>query len=206
MLFNLKKTIKLAFFKIKWRNKNKINRTSAGSLFPINKVEVGKFTYGPLNIHYWGAENEFLKIGDFVSIAEGVQFILGGNHGYKSLTTFPFKVVFKHEKFEATSKGPIKIHNDVWIGMSAIILSGVTINQGAIIAAGSVVTKDVPPYAIVAGNPANVIKYRFEENIIKKLLNLDLSKINQSFIIENLAMLYGNINEDLIDGLFSKLK
>ncbi len=69
-------------------------------------------------------------------------------------------------------KGDIIIENDVWIGAKATVMSGVTIHNGAVVAAGSVVTKDVPPYAIVAGNPAKVVKYRFTEEQIKKLLQI----------------------------------
>jgi acetyltransferase-like isoleucine patch superfamily enzyme len=204
MLYRMKKLVKLVIFKKKWRTKNKNNKTFAGDIFPINKVDVGKFSYGKLNVHFWGSDNEYLKIGDFVSIAEGVQFILGGNHGYNSITTFPFKVEFMKHKVEAFSKGPIIICNDVWIGMNSIILSGVTVNQGSIVAAGSVVTKDIPPYAIVGGNPARIIKYRFDKITIEKLLALDLSKLNHSLINKNIDKLYENFNNESVQDFFSK--
>jgi len=203
MLYRVKKIVELPFFKIKWRSKNKNNKTFPGDIFPIDKVEVGKFSYGKLNVHYFGSENEYLKIGDFVSIAEGVQFILGGNHKFNSMTTFPFKVEFMNYKVEAFSKGPIAICNDVWIGMNAMILSGVTVNQGAVIAAGSVITKDVPAYAIVGGNPARVIKYRFDDKVIQKLLSLDLSKLEYRLISENIDKLYENFNNESVQKFFS---
>lgn len=78
----------------------------------------------------------------------------------------------------AGSKGDIVIHDDVWIGYGAIITSGLEIGQGAVIAAGSVVTKNIPPYAIVGGNPAHIIRYRFDEELRLKLCTLDLSKID----------------------------
>ncbi|MGL5056657.1 MAG: CatB-related O-acetyltransferase [Fusobacteriaceae bacterium] len=146
--------------------------------FPIELVKVGDYSYGPLNIKYWGTEKEGLEIGNFVSIAEGVKFILGGNHEVNTFTTYPFRVMILQEKIEAWTKGPIVIKDDVWIGMDSLILSGVTIGQGAIIAAGSVITKDVVPYSIVGGNPAKVIKYRYSKEIIDEMLTFDWSKAN----------------------------
>lgn len=174
----LRRLVNLYLFKRKWRNRNSHNMTYAMNIFPIDCVQVGKMTYGPLEVHTWGASNEKLEIGHYCSIAEGVKFILGGNHYYHTFSTYPFKVMVMKEEKEAWSKGPIVIGNDVWIGMDSMILSGVTIGQGAVIAAGSVVTKDVPPYAIVGGNPAKVIKYRFEPQIIDRLLKIEFSNIN----------------------------
>ena len=83
---------------------------------------------------------------------------------------------------EGTSKGDIIVGDDIWIGYGAVILSGITIGQGAIIGAGAIVTKNVPPYAVVGENPAKIIKYRFEENIIKELLRIDFNKITDEAI------------------------
>jgi serine acetyltransferase len=110
------------------------------------------------------------------------------------------------EECEATSKGDIIIKDDVWIGANAIILSGVTIGQGALIGAGAVVTKDVPPYAIVGGNPAKVIKYRFSEKVIKKLLEFDFSKLDQNKIKTNIEALYKNITDENVDDVLKALK
>ncbi|MBK7803608.1 MAG: CatB-related O-acetyltransferase [Chloracidobacterium sp.] len=88
------------------------------------------------------------------------------------------------------SKGPILIKDDVWIGTRATIMSGLTIGQGAIVAAGSVVVKDVPPYSIVAGTPAKVIKYRFDEQTIRSLLAvIDYSKLDDHDVEMNLQLL-----------------
>ncbi len=204
MISYIKQISELFFFKRKWRKLNSHNSTYAVNVFPLDKVQIGKFTYGPLKVHYWGATNEYLKIGQFVSIAHGVQFILGGNHKYDSISTYPFKVRFMGDHIEAKSKGPILIFDDVWIGMNSIILSGLTINQGSVIAAGSVVTKDVPPYAIVGGNPAKVIKYRFDGKTIEKLLTLDFSKLNRKFITDNINRLYENYNSESVQDFFLK--
>lgn len=97
------------------------------------------------------------------------------------------------------------VGDDVWIGLNAIVLSGVHIGQGAVIAAGAVVTKDVPPYAIVAGNPARIIKKRFSEEIILKLLTLDYGKIDAQNIKRNIEYLYNEITQDNVDKILSLL-
>jgi len=113
-------------------------------------------------------------IGKFVSIARNVS-IQEYNHNYKGISThFVPKRLFneKQQDIGIYSTGPVIIENDVWIGTQCVVLSGVTIHNGAIIAANSVVTKDIPAYAIAAGTPAKVIGYRFEEPVRDKLLKL----------------------------------
>ena len=118
-----------------------------------------------------------LVIGKFCSIAHGASFVLnGGNHFADGLSTFPFPIF--GEAFGAPDPGPwpnkggITIGHDVWIGWDATILPGVTVRHGAIIATKAVVASDVPPYAIVAGNPARVVKYRLPETDITRMLKL----------------------------------
>lgn len=161
-----------------WRQRNPHNQTVIRSLFDFDKVKVGKATYGPLNIQEWGHPDEYLTIGHYVSISEGVTFLLGGNHPYLGITTFPVKVKFLGHAKEAQTKGAIAVGDDVWLGHNAMVMSGVTISQGAVVAAGSVVTKNVPPYAIVAGNPARVIKFRFPESTIQELLRVNYANIS----------------------------
>ncbi len=110
------------------------------------------------------------QIGKFDSIAKSCHFIIECNHDYGSVTT-SCGGYFTHstETWKTKRKGQVLIENDVWIGHGATILSGVTIHDGAVVAACSVVTKDVPPYAIVGGNPAKIIKYRFPEEQIERL-------------------------------------
>lgn len=183
---------------------NKHNFTTAVNIFCVNKVIVGKMTYGPLDIYSWGGEDEGVIIGNFVSIAPGVKFLLGGNHRTDTLSTYPFKVKILGEKAEATTKGKIIVEDDVWIGMDAMILSGVTIGKGAVIAARSVIAKDVPPYSIVAGNPARVVRYRFDEVLIEKLKEVDMEKFDEKFIKENIDYLYEPLNADIYKKLFRK--
>ncbi len=138
------------------------------------QYNIGRGTYGDLRVRSWG-EGTTLTMGAFCSVASGVQILLGGEHRPDWVTTYPFSVLWakgKHPPGHPVSKGDVVIGNDVWIGAEAMILSGVTIGDGAVIGARSVVTKDVPPYAIVGGNPARVIRMRFDETTIARLQNL----------------------------------
>ena len=195
--------VRLYIHKRKWRKRNLHNFTTAENIFPIEKVSVGKYTYGPLNILHYGNNAEQIKIGNFCSIAKDVKFILGGEHEYVTLSTYPFKrMILNSNVIEAKSKGPIIIGDDVWIGYGSIILSGVTIGQGAIIGAGSIVSKDVPPYAIYAGN--RIVKYRFDANTIEKLLNFDFSSLDEFEIQNNIDLLYSKIDDNFFDSIFYK--
>lgn len=193
--------IKLFFFRRKWRRLNRHNRTTVHRLFDARKVSVGRETYGALNVYDYSDKKEKLVIGNYVSIAGDVKFILGGNHAMDGITTFPIERFFYDGIDEAWSKGPIIIEDDVWIGMNAIILSGVHIGQGAVIAAGSVVTKDVDSYAVVGGNPAKVLKYRFDEPVRDKMQSIKFDLIDEKFIMENKSILKGGISEEKIDVL-----
>ena len=177
-----------------WRKRNSHNSTTMNNEFDMNLVQVGRYTYGELTILNFSEEIR-VSIGDFCSIASGVVFAACSEHCTNTISTFPLKVKCLHlVAYEAFSKGDIIVEDDVWIGQNAIILSGVHIGQGAVIAAGAVVTKDVPPYAIVGGNPAKVIKYRFEQSIIEELLKVDFSKLDYTQV------------EDHIDDLYTELK
>lgn len=169
----------------------------------ITKIKkVGHNCYGPLNILAWDNPDEGLEIGSWVSIADDVKFLLGGNHDFDHLLTYP--VAFDEPDLANEfpiiniTKGRIVIGNDVWIGSSAIILSGVNIGQGAVIGAGSVVTKDVPPYAIVGGNPAKIIRYRFNEELRKELTELSLEYIDTALLKENSQYLKNDISLNTI--------
>jgi virginiamycin A acetyltransferase len=133
--------------------------------------KIGKYTYGRPTIMQWG-EGASLKIGKYCSIASNVIIMLGGEHRFHWISAYPFNKIFKenaHLVGHPYSKGNIVIGNDVWIGTGAIILSGVEIGNGAIIGAGSVVRKRVPSYSVTAGNPAEVLLYRFNKETINKL-------------------------------------
>ena len=198
--------IKLRILKKKFRARNKNNEVSINCLCDINNIKIGKKTYGTLNIVDWGIKNSKLIIGSYCSIADDVQFLLNGEHNLNTISTFPFKVKCFGQLKEAGSKGNIIINDDVWIGRNAIICSGINIGQGAVIAAGAVVTKDVPAYAIVGGNPARVIKYRFSENCIDKLLKINIVELFDNLTSNNLETIYTELNDDTIDNILFLLK
>lgn len=135
------------------------------------QYQVGDWSYGMPNVLSWG-EKATLTIGKFCSFAYNVSIMLGGEHNVDWVTTYPFNPLFAgassflgHPK----TKGDVTIGNDVWIGYDSLILSGITIGNGAVIAARSIVTKDVPAYAIVGGNPSRVIRHRFSPTLIDDL-------------------------------------
>lgn len=133
--------------------------------------EFGRGTYGDLILKEWG-EGATLRVGSFCSIAAGVQILLGGERRLDWVTTYPFSVL-RPEVREYTghpkTKGDVIIGHDVWIGTEAVILSGVTIGNGAVIGARALVSRSVAPYTIVVGNPASVVRLRFDESIVARL-------------------------------------
>ena len=151
-------------------------------------IEVGEFSYydDPEHadafetrnvLHHYGPER--LVIGRFCAFASGTTFIMNGaNHRLDSVSTFPFPIMGAPwgEHFELLtelpSHGDTVVGNDVWIGHQAVVMPGVRIGHGAVIAARSVVVSDVPDYAIVGGNPAKLIRYRFEPRDIADLLQI----------------------------------
>lgn len=172
--------------KKEWRKLNKHNDTLPVNDFNFDHVFVGKHTYGLLNVIDLNPKGSKLYIGSYCSIAEDVTFLLNAEHKTNCFFTYPIeeKILRKPEIF-ASSKGDIIVEEDVWIGYGSLILSGIKIGKGAIIAAGSVVTKDVLPYSIVGGNPAKIIKMRFSDSIISKIKQIDYNSIDEEVIIKN---------------------
>ena len=183
-------------FQKKWRQQNRHNHTAAGNIFPIELVKVGIQSYGELNIRSFSSTSgEFLSIGNYVSIASGVLFILGGNHRMQTITTYPIlsEQPEPHHS-EIRSNGAIIIEDEVWIGTNAMILSGITVGKGAVIGAGAVVTRNVPPFAIVGGNPAQIIKYRFSNEIIDVISSFSIKEISLSILKDNHEYITKDIN------------
>ena len=168
------------------------------NIIKMPNIIVGDYTYydDPDDVHnfiknvlyHFDFVGDKLIIGKFCQLATGVRFIMnGGNHALDGFSTFPF-AAFGNEwsqvplNFE--SKGDTVVGNDVWIGNSVTIMPGIKIGDGAIIATNSVVTKDVEPFSIVGGNPAKLIRKRFDDKTIQDLLKLkwwnwDIQKITQ---------------------------
>ncbi len=154
-------------------------------------IEVGDFTFyndfvnDPRDfeknnvLYHYPINHDKLKIGKFCSIAYGTKFLFNSaNHTMHSLSTYPFPIFYEEWKHGLwadkawDNKGDIVLGNDVWTGFESVIMSGVTIGDGAIIGARAVVTKDVPPYTIVGGAPAKPIRKRFPDEMISALMTL----------------------------------
>ncbi len=174
------------------------------------KIEIGDYTYydDPENallfaernvLHHYDFLGDRLRIGRFCAIATGARFIMNGaNHALSGFSTFPFNIFGQgwEEGFDIGTitsglRGDTVIGNDVWIGAEAVILPGVTIGDGAVIGAFSVVARDVAPYAIVAGNPAVERRRRFAPETIERLLRVAWWNWPIERITQNLAAIRG---------------
>lgn len=145
-------------------------------------IEMGRATYfgGRCLIDAYGRTDLKIRIGSYCSIGRDITFFIAGNHPTHYVSTYPFGLTTYTENWGLDigkedynrSRGDITIGSDVWIGAGVSIMSGVTIGHGAIVGANSMVTKDIPPYAIFCGNPAKCVGYRFSELVIRGLLSV----------------------------------
>ena len=169
-----------------------VGQPRVGFLRPLvdaPNIEIGAFTYyddpdGPEHfaercvLHHYEFLGDRLVIGRFCALAAGVRFVMNGaNHAMSGFSTYPFNIFgggwekgFDEATWTGASRGDTLVGNDVWIGMDATVMPGVTIGDGAIVAAKSVVTSDVRPYAVVGGNPAAEVKRRFADATVARLL------------------------------------
>lgn len=156
----------------------------------------GRHSYGEIDVRTWERTHEVVKGGNFCSIGPNVVVFIDGNHKLDTFSSFPFHI-FPQTPNRSTwapwGKETPMIGNDVWIGADALILSGASIGDGAVVAARSVVTKPVPPYAIVAGNPARIVKYRFDEKTIEEFLRLKWWDLPDEIILRDLVPLGNDI-------------
>ena len=165
---------------------------------------IGDYTYGKPTVYDWNDGGKLI-IGKYTSIADGVKILLGGNHQTGWVTTYPFPALnnkwpeAKDIKGHPWSKGDVKIGNDVWIASGVTILSGVTIGDGAVIAAASVVVKDVPAYTIVAGNPAKVVKERFDSQVSKQISESKWWDWTEDNVRKGITLLCSNDIKGFID-------
>ncbi len=163
--------------------------------------QIGDHTYGKPRVISWQKEGTSLRIGKYCSISTHVVIFLGSEHRTDWVSTYPFPMLWESARAIAGhpfTKGDVTIGNDVWIGYNVTILSGVTIGDGAAIGACSVVARDVPPYAIVAGNPAQVIRYRFGEETIRKLLDIKWWNWPNEKVAENVHLICSTSVDALI--------
>ncbi len=151
-----------------WRGEQPPLATTA-AFYP--QYRIGPHTYGVPEVYFY-LNNADLTIGDYCSIAADVGIFLGGEHHPEWVSTYPFGALWSEHDHagQPRSRGDVVIGSDVWIGRGATIMSGVTVGDGAVIAARALVVKDVPPYGVVGGNPAKLIRHRFDPETIEKLL------------------------------------
>ncbi|VUD72248.1 Chloramphenicol acetyltransferase [Methylobacterium symbioticum] len=157
------------------RNPKNETRIHLAKLVSRYGFSIGAYSYGRPKVRF-PESGQPLTIGRYCSIADRVEILLGGGHRLDWATTYPFAAMRAHfPDAEAptdyhASRGGVTIGHDVWLGSGCMILSGVTVGHGAVVAARAVVARDVPPYAVVAGNPARVVRTRFDPETVAALL------------------------------------
>lgn len=168
--------------------------------FPVCRIDRDSYVVDASISTSFLAHNGFIpynfQIGKSTSIGPDITFLIDSNHDYLAPCQGAIKLIDQPASTERNllRKGELIIENDCWIGRGATIMSGLTIRNGAIVAANAVVTKDVPPYAIVAGNPAKIVKYRFSQEIIEQLLRIKWWDWSPEQIVEAGQDLRGDIN------------
>lgn len=161
------KEIDMAPFR-KLRTKLGLRKPAPKDTWPWQGIKIGRHSYGlkPSSVMFYSPTID-LQVGNFCSIAKEVVFLIKAQHPIDTASTFPLRTFARGTEYLGSK--PIIVGHDVWIGFRSTIMSGVTLGNGSIVAAGSVVTKDVPPYAIVAGVPAKILRYRYDEKTIARM-------------------------------------
>jgi len=158
------------------RNPHNETRLDLARLVRAHGFSIGAYSYGRPKVRFARAGRR-LTIGRYCSIADHVEIMLGGDHRLDWASTYPFAAMCglwpgaQAPADYQSSRGDVTIGSDVWLGSGCLILSGVTIGHGAVVAARAVVARDVPPYAVVAGNPARVVRHRFDPDTVADLLD-----------------------------------
>ena len=192
-------------FLVKIDNKSSISRNAK----VYGGVQVSNSTMGDYSYVGRGTRVIHADIGKFCSIAGDVRIGMG-THTIDKISSSPIFTEAhnstKHQWTESSFAVPYKrvtIGNDVWIGTEAMIMGGVAIGDGAVVGAGAVVTKDVPPYAIVGGVPAKIIRYRFSEDVIKKLERLQWWTLDEKILKNNILLFQEPVDDRIIDKFIS---
>ena len=177
MLKEIYNQIRLIISNIRFRKKNKHNDITLLSNYPIDNICVGICSYGKLNIKAYNKKGK-IKIGNYCSIADKVEFLIGGEHNYKKISTYPFQSKIYKQDSTHCPNYDIVIDDDVWIGYDCLIMSNSHIGKGSVIGARSIVKGNIPPYSIYIGN--KVYKQRFSDDIMKKISKIDFSKVKHT--------------------------
>lgn len=168
-------------------------------------ISIGQGTFGQPEIICFPGDRGKVIIGNYCSIASGVKVFVGGNpketHNMNYISTYPFPEIY-HWTCDSTippqGRSGVTIGHDVWIGVDVLIMHGVTIGDGSVIGARSVVVKDVPPYSIVAGNPCNLLRKRFDDETIELLLKLQWWNWNLEKIKREVNFIYNVASKEKI--------
>lgn len=184
------------------------NVDTGNGKFPMLTIDKDSYIAGAkiesgINFH-WDSGAYNLQIGKYCSLAEDILFMIDTNHNYDGLFMGVVTELKNHKRtYKSTMRprGEIIIQNDCWIGHGATIMDGVTIHNGAVVGTNAVVTKDVPPYAIVAGNPARIVKYRFDEDVIDKLQKIAWWDWDSETIVKYAETILGDVR-DFADTFF----
>lgn len=188
-----------------WRNPDNLTALHLRRLSERYGHEIGAHSYGCPKVRFAESGSK-LTIGRFCSIADRVEIMLGGNHRADWASTYPF-AAFRQSwprpdrsasSHEAT-RGDVVIGSDVWIGSGALIMSGVTIGHGAIIGARSVVSRNVSPYSVAAGNPARLVRQRFPDPLVAGLLETAWWELSDEDVAALMPLLASERVSDLID-------
>jgi acetyltransferase-like isoleucine patch superfamily enzyme len=186
-----------------WRNPHNQTRLHLARVAGRYGYDIGEFSHGRPKVRF-PESGKKLTIGRYCSIADRVEILLGGEHRMDWATTYPFSALRdlwplapEMENYHS-SRGDVTIGHDVCLGSRAVILSGVTVGNGAVVAAHAVVTEDVPPYAIVGGNPARLIRYRFDEATIAALLDVKWWDLPREKIATLIPLLQSDRTRELV--------
>jgi len=170
-------------------------------------VAIGRHSYGGFSVLSGPGDTAVVRIGSFCSIGNRAAFAVGGNHRVDWVSTFPFRAAWgldgANQDGHPRPEADTEVGHDVWIGTEALILPGITIGSGAVVAARAVVTRDVRPYAIVAGNPAREVRRRFDDETVERLLALGWWEWPDELIAERIDLLCSDDVENLLDGVES---